>query len=269
VTLYEQIQGTRVDMTTDRCRTLYLELLKRSLLGLTYEDPSDRAPATVQGTAQRERHNPELRAIGKDWPAVAPTMIGAARLNNVQQCIERVLADDVPGDLIETGVWRGGTVIFMRGLLKAYDVTDRTIWAADSFKGLPPPDEAKYPQDRGLHLEHFKELAISVDEVRRNFERYELLDDQVRFLEGWFKDTLPQAPIARLAVMRLDGDLYESTMDALTNLYDRLSPGGFVIIDDHSIAACRQAVEDFRRSRGITDEIVQIDWTGVYWRRTR
>lgn len=269
MTPLEQIQGTRVNMSTDRCRTLYLELLKRSLLGLTYEDPSDRSPATVQGAAQRERHNPELRATGRDWPAVAPTMIGAARMNNVQQCIERVLADDVPGDLIETGVWRGGTVIFMRGLLKAYDVADRTVWAADSFKGLPAPDEAKYPQDRGLHLEHFRELAISIDEVRRNFERYELLDDQVRFLEGWFKDTLPRAPIARLAVMRLDGDLYESTMDALTNLYDRLSPGGFVIIDDYSIPACRQAVEDFRRSRGIADDIVQIDWTGVFWRRSR
>ncbi len=269
MTTLQQTQGIPVNMSPDRCRTLYLELLKRSLLGLTYEDPSDRAPATVHESAQREQHNPELRATGKDWPAVAPTMIGAVRLNNVQQCIERVLADNVPGDLIETGVWRGGTVIFMRGLLKAYDVTDRTVWAADSFKGLPPPDEEKYPQDRWLHLEHFKELAISLDDVRRNFERYELLDDRVRFLEGWFKDTLPRAPITRLALMRLDGDLYESTMDALTNLYDRLSPGGFVIIDDYSIPACRQAVADFRHSRGIADDIVQIDWTGVYCRRSK
>ena len=69
--------------------------------------------------------------------------------------------------------------------------------------------------------------------------------------------------------MRLDGDLYESTMDALTNLYDRLSPGGYVIVDDYSIPACRLAVEDFRRARGLTEEIVQIDWTGVFWRRAR
>ena len=105
--------------------------------------------------------------------------------------------------------------------------------------------------------------------MRRNFERYGLLDDQVRFLEGWFRDTLPRAPIEKLAVMRLDGDLYESTMDGLTNLYDRLSPGGYVIVDDYSIPACRLAVEDFRRARGLTEEIVQIDWTGVFWRRGR
>ena len=157
----------------------------------------------------------------------------------------------------------------MRGLLKAYDVTDRRVWVADSFRGLPPPDAEKYPQDRGLHLEQYEELAVSLAEVQRNFERYGLLDDQVRFLEGWFRDTLPRAPIEKLAVMRLDGDLYESTMDGLTNLYDRLSPGGYVIVDDYSIPACRLAVEDFRRARGLTEEIVQIDWTGVFWRRAR
>jgi hypothetical protein len=105
--------------------------------------------------------------------------------------------------------------------------------------------------------------------VKRNFERYDLLDDQVRFLQGWFSETLPKAPIERLAVLRLDGDLYESTTDALVNLYDRLSPGGYVIVDDFCIPACRQAVHDFRQTRGIQDEIIQIDWTGVYWRRSK
>ena len=256
-------------VSSDRCRELYVTLLKRSLMGLTYEDPSNRSPATVQDKAEREPHNPSLRLTGKDWPVVAPTMIGVARLDNLQRCVESVLEDGIPGDLIETGVWRGGAVIFMRGLLKAGGVTDRRVWAADSFRGLPPPDAEKYPQDRGLHLEHYEELAVSLEEVQRNFERYGLLDDQVRFLEGWFRDTLPRAPIEKLAVMRLDGDLYESTTDALTNLYDRLSPGGYVIIDDYSIPACRLAVEDFRRARGLTEEIVQIDWTGVFWRRAR
>ncbi len=256
-------------VSTDHCRDLYVTLLKRSLLGLTYEDPSNRAPLSVQDKAQREPHNPSLRLTGKDWPVVAPTMIGVARLDNLQRCVESVLEDGIPGDLIETGVWRGGAVIFMRGLLKAGGVTDRRVWAADSFRGLPPPDAEKYPQDRGLHLEHYEELAVSLEEVQRNFERYGLLDDQVRFLEGWFRDTLPRAPIDKLAVMRLDGDLYESTMDALTNLYHRLSPGGYVIVDDYSIPACRLAVEDFRRARGITEEIVEIDWTGVFWRRAR
>ena len=126
-------------VSADRCLDLYVTLLKRSLLGLTYEDPSNRAPATVQDKAQREAHNPSLRLTGKDWPAVAPTMIGMARIDNLQHCVESVLEDNIPGDLIETGVWRGGACIFMRGLLKAHGVTDRRVWVADSFRGLPPP----------------------------------------------------------------------------------------------------------------------------------
>lgn len=251
----------------DRCRHLYLELLKRSLLGLTYEDGSKILPAGIGASAHATAHDATLRRVGADWPLQAPTMIGMERINNLQACVERVIADDVPGDLIETGVWRGGSCIFMRGVLKAHGVTNRTVWVADSFEGLPPPNPEKYPHDKGLHLEQYKELAVSLDEVKRNFERYDLLDDQVRFLKGWFRDSLPTAPIGKLAVLRLDGDLYESTIDALTNLYDRLSPGGFLIVDDYSIAACRQAVHDFRERRSIADPIEKIDWTGVFWRR--
>ena len=253
---------------SDECKELYLDLLKRTLSGLTYEDASNQYPAAIGEESRRVSHNTEVRLRGADWPAVAPTMIGVARLENIQRCIERVLEDGVPGDLMETGVWRGGAVIFMRGVLKAFGVTDRAVWAADSFEGLPPPNVGKYPQDTGLHLEQYRELAVSLEEVQRNFERYRLLDDQVRFLKGWFRDSLPKAPIQKLAVLRLDGDLYESTIDALKNLYDRVSPGGFVIIDDFNIAACRQAVHDFRNVRGITDPIEQIDWAGVFWRRT-
>lgn len=259
-------------MTTvseDLCRTLYLELLKKSLLGLTYEDGSKIAPAAIGAQARTTAHNAALRQVGGDWPLQAPTMIGMERINNLQHCVDRVIADDVPGDLIETGVWRGGSCIFMRGVLKSHGVTDRLVWVADSFEGLPAPNTEKYPQDAGLHLEQYKELAVSLEEVQRNFERYGLLDEQVRFLKGWFRDSLPGAPIEKLAVLRLDGDLYESTTDALTNLYDRLSPGGFVIVDDYSIPACKQAVHDFRNQRGIDDPIEKIDWTGVFWRRRR
>ena len=251
-------------------RELYLTLLKRTLTGLVYEDPSDLYPTALGMPPRRVSHDIEARIQGTDWPVVAPTMIGLARLDNIQHCVERVIEDGVPGDLIETGVWRGGAVIFMRGVLKASGVTDRTVWAADSFEGLPAPNASKYPHDNGIHLEQYKELAIPLEDVKRNFERYGLLDDQVRFLKGWFRDTLPGAPIEKLAVLRLDGDLYESTMDALTSLYPRLSPGGYVIIDDYSvIPACRQAVHEFRDANGITAPITTIDAQGVFWRRAR
>ena len=97
----------------------------------------------------------------------------------------------------------------------AYQVTDRRVWAADSFAGLPAPNPTEYPEDTGLDLSQNAYLAVSLQEVQRNFRHYGLLDGQVQFLPGWFRDTLPTAPIEQLAVLRIDGDLYESTMDAL------------------------------------------------------
>jgi O-methyltransferase len=110
-------------------------------------------------------------------------------------------------------------------------------------------------------------LACSQEQVEENFRRYRLLDGQVRFLKGWFKDTLPNAPVGRLAILRLDGDMYESTIQALDALYDKLSPGGFVIVDDYHLQPCAQAIHDFREARGIGDEIRDIDGMGAYWRR--
>ena len=158
----------------------------------------------------------------------------------------------------------------MRGIFKAYGETGRTVWVADSFEGLPKPDAAKYAADRGDRHHELKFLAISQQEVEANFAVYGLLDEQVRFLKGWFKDTLPTAPIEKLAILRLDGDMYQSTMDGLENLYGKVSPGGYIIVDDyHAVAGCRQAVHDFL-GRAAPDEkvaIQEIDGTGVFWQR--
>lgn len=208
------------------------------------------------------------REEGRDWPLEAETMVGLKRLDNLQYCVTSVIRDGVPGDLIETGVWRGGSSIFMRAVLKAYGDRSRKVWLADSFQGLPQPDPVRYPVDHGDTLWSYKELAISLNQVKANFTRYGLLDEQVAFLPGWFRDTLPAAPIKQLAVLRLDGDLYESTMDALVALYPKVTAGGFVIVDDYALPTCRAAIEDFRRARGITDPIHQIDWTGAFWQRS-
>jgi O-methyltransferase len=210
--------------------------------------------------------NPILRALGMDWPGGAETMIGLYRLNNIRQCIISVLQRNVPGDLAETGVWRGGAAIFMRAVLKAYGDLDRKVWLADSFQGFPKPDMANYPAERDGDLWRIPLLAVSLETVKANFARYGLLDEQVRFLPGWFRDTLPEAPMDRLAVLRLDGGMYESTIVALRSLYHKVSTGGFVIADDYnSVPACRQAVDDFRAEEGIVEPLCLIDWTGVYW----
>jgi len=163
------------------------------------------------------------------------------------------------------------TVRFARAVLKAYGVTDRTVWVADSFEGLPEADAIRHPYDHQLDLHVMAALAVSLDEVKKNFERYNLLDGQVKFLKGWFRDSLPAAPIERLAVLRVDGDHYESTMDVLQNLYPKVTDGGYVIIDDYRfVKGCDLAVEDFRRQHAITEELHLIPGSGgAYWRRGR
>jgi len=210
---------------------------------------------------------PDLRANGRDWPSDAETMIGMKRLDNLQACVESVLRDRVEGDLIETGVWRGGACILMRGVLKAYGVNDRVVWAADSFKGLPEPDASTYPADQGDAHWSFSQLAVPLETVKANFARYGLLDDQVRFLVGWFRDTLPSASIDKLSVLRLDGDMYASTYEALESLYPKLSVGGWAIVDDYHLPGCRQAVADYRTRVDILEPIEEIDGMGVFWRR--
>jgi O-methyltransferase len=278
----------KIAAADERAALLYLDLLKRCLTREIFHDRTRvfvnyrrgrlwrlaTTPTRLlkgyrpQGVLRETDHDARLRAQGRDYPAEAETMIGLARLENIQKCITSVIRDGVAGDLIETGVWRGGATIFMRAVLQAFGETSRTVWVADSFEGLPKPD-AEYPQDVHDQLWTWGELAIPLEQVQANFARYGLLDDQVRFLKGWFKETLPDAPIQRLAVMRLDGDMYESTTDALEALYPRLSPGGFVIVDDYGcIPACQAATEDFRAREAITDPIQEIDWSGVYWRRS-
>jgi hypothetical protein len=194
-------------------------------------------------------------------------MIGVARMRNLRRLVETALNDGVRGDLIEAGVWRGGACIYMRGILAAHNDTGRKVWVADSFAGLPPPDEERYPVDKDDPHHTFTHLIVPLEQVKNNFRQYGLLDDQVGFLPGWFKDTLPVAPIKRLAVLRLDGDMYGSTMETLEALYPKVSPGGFVIIDDYLLPACRQAVHDYRDANGITDAIEDVDGAAAYWRR--
>ncbi len=273
--------GTILAVTEHDVRSLYLELLRRNLtrLGMPERMPAGwplrrRLRLKTSNFRMRRKHADLLggttpRELGLDWPAEAETMIGLQRLTNLQHCVETVLADGIPGDLVECGVWRGGACILMRAVLAAYGDETRCVWLADSFQGLPRPDPKNYKADKRIRLHRAAGiLGVPQAEVTANFERYGLLDDRVRFLPGWFKDTLQDAPIERIAVLRLDGDLYESTIQALEALYPRLAVGGFCIVDDYlTFKSCEQAVTDYRAKHGISAEIVNIDGTGVFWRK--
>lgn len=266
-------------MPLNRTQKIYLDLLKRAVTGYLYIDDDHFAQnfaksqghesqnsrsTSIDGADTKKRR--ALRRQGKDWPGVGVTMCGFKRLNNLASCISSVHDEKVPGDIIEAGVWRGGASIFARGVLKLLGVTDRKIWVADSFEGLPRPESEKYPEDAGSEFYKVDYLKVSLEEVKRNFELFGMLDEQVEFIPGYFEDTLKDAPIQKIAVARLDGDMYSSTISSLDALYHKISPGGYLIIDDYSLDECKAAVSDFRAEHGIQSEIREIDWTGIYWR---
>jgi O-methyltransferase len=166
-------------------------------------------------------------------------------------------------------VCKGGAAIFMRALQIAHGAADRRTWVVDSFEGVPP-SEADDDSGYNLHLEEARQpwLACPEEAVREHFRRYDLLDPNVVFLAGWLAETLPGAPTGPLAILRIDVDLYSSTLQCLDLLYDRLSPGGFLIVDDYGfLTCCRDAVDGFRRRRGVTEPIHWVDGSGIYWRK--
>jgi O-methyltransferase len=266
--------------------SLYLDLLKKTLTGSAYDESAwlMLEPRKLHGVYDWIReavfkalgrrslllvrvrpYDGDRREIGMDWPMIGFTMVGHRRLDNIRTCIEMAITDEVPGDFVECGVWRGGASMFAKGVLKAYGVTDRKVWLADSFEGMPVLKTEADKVDWNLSNKRY--LAVSREDVEKNFRRLDLLDDNVRFVKGWFSESLPTAPIQQIAILRLDGDHYSSTMDALNSLHSKLSKGGFVIIDDYgSWVGCKAAVTEFRAAHGITSELIPIDSSGVYWR---
>lgn len=268
------IRAARPRPGPKRMRTAYLELLKLCLCDL-----AGARTMSVSRTGDTRRPDSQvkswelggeelvLRARGSDWPFSGLTMVGLQRLDDLQACIEEVVADSIEGDVIEAGTWRGGAAILARATLDSLGANERTLWVADSFQGLPAPNRETFPQDSELDLSSVEFLAVSVEEVSEHFARFGL-EQGVEFVEGFFVETLPRLRDNRWSIVRLDGDTYEATWVGLEALYPGLSAGGYVIIDDYGlIAECRAAVEDYRREHGVTEPIERIDWNGVRWRR--
>jgi O-methyltransferase len=257
----------------DALRVAYLDLLKLALCDLAAARTLSvtrtgnlRDPETRIYTEELTAEKLSLRARGADWPYAGLSMIGLERLDDLQACVEAIVADGVAGDVIECGVWRGGASLLARATLDALG-DDRLVWLADSFQGLPPPDLESFPQDRELDLSRFEYLAVSAEEVLGYFKRFGL-DHGVRVIEGLFDETLPSLRGRRWSLLRLDGDTYESTWVALDALYPSLSAGGYVIVDDYRlIRECRAAVDDYRREHGITEPVEKNDWNSARWRR--
>jgi O-methyltransferase len=249
-------------------RLAYLDLLKLALCDLVAPE-TETVEMTEAGQVRRVLAGEELerRIAGREWPLQGLSMIGYPRLADLQRCVETIVAEGIEGDLIEAGVWRGGASILARATLDSLGESQRTIWLADSFQGLPPPDAEGFPEDREMDLHTIDFLSVSRADVEANFARLGL-DHGVEFVEGFFSETLPTLRGRRWSLIRLDADMYESTWQTLEALYPGLAQGGYVIFDDYGdIEEGRRAMDDFRRERGIATPLEWVDHTCVRWRR--
>jgi hypothetical protein len=243
-------------------KKLYLDMVRKCVSGMIYRDPS-------MAPWNNGKFDLECRTNGGDWPSQAHTMIGDTRLRNIQALTDKIFEENIQGDFMETGAWRGGACIFMNAILEANDVLDRRVFVCDSFEGLPPPDP-KYSADNGDNhhkLNHF--LAVSLEQVMENFGRYDLLNDRSVFVKGFFRDTMPALSnqVNKLALLRLDGDMYESTIDVLNHMYPKVSSGGYIIIDDWHLPNCRAAILDYFKENHLNPELVKIDAASIYWKK--
>lgn len=275
----------------DSARDAYLGLLKRAIVGLlnvenhlrlcAFVDSAFNGSAKVSGDfIHNIRYldpdsyedlvlaNQVGNTSGNRTIRFAHSFVGLQGLGHIERLAAQVFADGIEGDFVDAGTWRGGTAIYMRALQTAYGQQHRLVWVADSFTGVPKPTSGPdVAANLDLSTERYPWFYASLREVRDNFSTYGLLDNGVKFLPGLFADTLPVAPIDKIALLRLDGDLYSSTMDSLNALYDKVVCGGYIIVDDYGLAPCKQAVDEFRASRGITAPIEKISWTIVHWRK--
>lgn len=207
----------------------------------------------------------KARLEGGDWPKNAETMIGEKRLESFRYAIETVEGDGIEGDIIECGVWRGGAAVYAKAVLNSLNSL-RKLYVADSFCGLPELSE----MDNRIECSkvHDPLLSIQRSYVENVFKKYELLDDRVIFVEGWFSETLSKLS-GPFAVIRMDGDLYSSTRDILVSLYPKLANGGYILVDDYDLfSGCKIAVHEYLSRHSLRPNFERVDFTEIRWRKT-
>ena len=195
------------------------------------------------------------------------TMTSPERLFGLREAVEYVVREQVPGDLVECGVWRGGSSMLIATMLVALGDQSRRLWMYDTYAGMSEPtavdghDVIEYYRvaDRREHFMAYE----SLEDVRANLRRTGLAESSIEYVVGRVEDTIPERAPARIALLRLDTDWYQSTAHELAHLYDRVSPGGVIIIDDYGYwQGARRAVDEFFHARGFRPLLSRMDHTG-------
>jgi cephalosporin hydroxylase len=187
---------------------------------------------------------------------LAYTDIGRVRLDHLEECLDTIREEVVRGDWVEAGTGRGGAAIFMRGYLEAYNLGRPRVWVADRFGGGAAPSENGSPS-----------FAPDLNAVREGFSTFGLLDGRVAFLQGPLSNTLNEAPIKKIALLRIGGHDSDEHRAALEALYDKVALGGIVVIDDYRTPECVAAIDEFRSEQGVAEPLERIDWSGAWWRK--
>jgi O-methyltransferase len=215
----------------------------------------------------------ETRDLPPALQRVRPfTMISNDWLTDLARLVQTVLANDIPGDFVECGVWRGGASFLMADLLRQAGEQNRKVWLFDSFEGLPPPEVVDGPAAQQYAIEttnpyYYDNCRVSVEEVRQAAAQLGLAE-YTECVQGWFDQTLPahRSRIGPIALLRLDCDWHASMRCCLDNLYDQVADGGFVAVDDYfGLDGCALAVHEFLGERHLAHRIESFagKWTGV------
>lgn len=240
-------------------RTAYIDLIKRSITNYLYLG-DDQAFDAFQCVRHYDLNTSNWTVDRRSQPL---TLLTKGQLDLIEQAVFTVTQRKVPGDFLEAGIWRGGVVVFLRALLTAYELGDRTVVGADSFAGIPMNERARNDPVDGWT----DRWVASLDGVRAAIARFGLLDDRIELLPGFFSDTLGSLRGRTFALVRLDSDSYDSVETSLEYLYPLIPRGGIVIIDDWHLAGCQMAVQDYRTQCGITDPLEVRDGNAFWVKR--
>lgn len=211
----------------------------------------------------------------KIFNAVNPyTMTSPERIAALVEAARYVVANDIPGDFVECGVWRGGSSMAAAMAFRELGDVSRELFLYDTYEGMSAPTdedvdiagrsaESKF-SERQLTEDSSEWCRSPLDDVRNNLASTGYPEEKVHFVKGKVQDTIAgEMPVGPIAILRLDTDWYESTRHELTHLYPRLVTRGVLILDDYGYwQGARKAVDEYFAAHAIRPLMGRVDFAG-------
>jgi O-methyltransferase len=191
------------------------------------------------------------------------TAVFVPRLVALYKLSEEINQRSLPGDIVECGVYNGGSAAIMASHCERSPV-DRNVWLFDSFEGLPKPtdkDGDKAPAYEGW-------CHGDLSKVKKVLRKLRIPESRIHIIKGWFQDTFPSVQIRDIAILHIDADWYESVKLCLEKFYDSVQAGGYIVLDDYGDwEGCRIATDEFLKKRALDVKLIQVDYTGYYFQK--